>query len=221
MALYSYVLRYDSGDAPNPYGGICTLAICKPAIRRTAKVGDWIIGTGSKCSRVGNHVEDMAGYLVYAMRVSRKLTLEEYDHYSKQELTIKIPGHKEHRHLSENVAGDSLYDYTRIVNGHPQHRGGLVHQNFDLQIRDWRGLYVLLSNEFYYFGREPRALPDHLQRMVKKGQGHYRRTDPNEIEAFEYWIQSQGFEQNKLYAEPQSPIWQPRTYGISTFLQLS
>ena len=40
--LYSYCLPYDDGAAPNPFWGTCTLVICKPAIRRTARVGDWI-----------------------------------------------------------------------------------------------------------------------------------------------------------------------------------
>lgn len=39
--IYSYVLRYDDGVAPNPYGGVCTLAICKPVIRKKPK---WVIG---------------------------------------------------------------------------------------------------------------------------------------------------------------------------------
>jgi len=38
--LYSYTVRYDDGAAPNPFNGMCTLAICKPAIRRTAAPGD-------------------------------------------------------------------------------------------------------------------------------------------------------------------------------------
>ena len=45
--IYSYVLRTDDGAAPNPLWGTCTLTICKPVIRRTAKVGDWVIGVGS------------------------------------------------------------------------------------------------------------------------------------------------------------------------------
>jgi len=44
--LYTYCIPYDDGAAPNPYWGICTLVICKPVIRRTAEVGDWIVGTG-------------------------------------------------------------------------------------------------------------------------------------------------------------------------------
>lgn len=204
MALYSYVLRFDTGDAPNPYGGVCTLTVCKPAIRRTAQVGDWIIGTGSKHSPVGN----IAGYLVYAMRVSRKLTLAEYDICCQQELGVKIPGRADHAHLRENLAGDSLYDYTKLTSsGNPQHRGGPVHADLALQVRDWSGKYALLSDQFYYFGREPREIPAHLQRIVKRNQSHYRRTDESEIQAFEKWLEEEGFERNKVYADPQEPVW--------------
>lgn len=45
--IYSYVLSTDDGAEPNPLWGICTLTICKLAIRRIAKNGDWVIGVGS------------------------------------------------------------------------------------------------------------------------------------------------------------------------------
>ena len=48
MKLYSYVMIYDTGFAPNPFWGYCTLATCKPGIRRPAEQGDWIIGSGYK-----------------------------------------------------------------------------------------------------------------------------------------------------------------------------
>ena len=44
MKLYSYILTHDTGFSPNPFFGYCTLACCKPDIRRVAKVGDWIVG---------------------------------------------------------------------------------------------------------------------------------------------------------------------------------
>ncbi len=44
--IHSYIVRYDSGFAPNPFYGFCTLATCKPDIRKHAQVGDWIVGTG-------------------------------------------------------------------------------------------------------------------------------------------------------------------------------
>ena len=44
MKLYSYIITEDTGFSPNPFWGCCTLADCKPEIRRNAKVGDWIVG---------------------------------------------------------------------------------------------------------------------------------------------------------------------------------
>lgn len=69
-SLYSYVVRSDSGFAPNPYGEYCTLACCKPQIRRHASVGDWIVGSGSKRT-VGNEK------MVYAMKITGKLAFDE------------------------------------------------------------------------------------------------------------------------------------------------
>ena len=37
VKLMAYIVRHDSGFSPNPFGGVCTLACCKPAIRRSAE----------------------------------------------------------------------------------------------------------------------------------------------------------------------------------------
>lgn len=78
--LFSYVVHHDYGLSPNPSGGYCTLAFCKfrrsdgmPNIVELAKVGDWVAGTGGKSVLSAGH-----GKLVYAMRVTEKLTLPEY-----------------------------------------------------------------------------------------------------------------------------------------------
>ena len=47
MNIYAYIVPVDDGAAPNPYGGVCTLAICKPNLRKIAKQGDWL-GFGYK-----------------------------------------------------------------------------------------------------------------------------------------------------------------------------
>ncbi len=60
--IYSYVVRYDSGFAPNPFYGYCTLATCKPDIRRGAEVGDWVVGSGSNDRSIRR-----GGHLVYAI----------------------------------------------------------------------------------------------------------------------------------------------------------
>ena len=69
--LYSYVVARDYGFAPNPFYGTCTLATCKPEIRKHATVGDWIIGTSSS-------QRNKDGYLVYVMLVSEALTFNKY-----------------------------------------------------------------------------------------------------------------------------------------------
>jgi hypothetical protein len=65
MRYFSYVVARDYGFAPNPFLGICTLATCKPDIRKAAGVGDWIFGTGSAKWK-------LTGHLVFAMNVTEK-----------------------------------------------------------------------------------------------------------------------------------------------------
>jgi len=79
--LYTYCIPYDDGAAPNPFWGVCTLAICKPAIRRAAEKGDWVVGTGSRNSPMG----DISNQVVYAMEVIEILTMAEYDTWSRNE----------------------------------------------------------------------------------------------------------------------------------------
>ena len=71
MRLYSYVVARDYGFAPNPFYRVCTLATCKPIIRKAAAIGDWVVGTGSK-------ERDRQAFLVYAMRVTEAMTFNEY-----------------------------------------------------------------------------------------------------------------------------------------------
>ena len=67
MKLYSYIVTHDTGFSPNPFWGSCTLANCKPGIRRTAEVGDWIVGLSRKVR--GNRI-------VFAMNVEGHCTSE-------------------------------------------------------------------------------------------------------------------------------------------------
>ena len=72
MRLYSYIVARDFGFAPNPFHGCCTLATCKPQIRASASVGDWIIGTGAKTKY------RLTAHLIYAMTVDEVITFEAY-----------------------------------------------------------------------------------------------------------------------------------------------
>src|SRR5512147_3021801 len=69
MSIYVYTLVHDTGFAPNPFHGFCTLACCKPKIRAGASVGDWVVGITPKA--YGHR-------LAYYMRVDETLTFGQY-----------------------------------------------------------------------------------------------------------------------------------------------
>ncbi len=189
--LFTYCIPWDEGGAPNPFWGICTLAICKPAIRRTARVGDWVAGTGSKYSRGS----DLSGRLVYAMEVSSIMTLAEYDAWTRDHAPKKIPDLKK-RDLRRRV-GDSIYDFSA---GQPQQRPG-VHGKGNIRT-DLSGEYVLLSLNFYYFGDQAVVVPDYLSPIVHQAQGHKVNANGPYVERFLKWLKAQGYPRNCLFGKP-------------------
>lgn len=68
--LCSYITISDSGFAPHPYGGFCTLAHCTPVnLRARLQPGNWIVSTTGKAR----------GYrLIYAMEITEVLTRTQY-----------------------------------------------------------------------------------------------------------------------------------------------
>lgn len=54
--------------------------------------------------------------------------------------------------------------------------------------KDLSGQNALLSNNFYYFGEEPRELPENLKPIIKQNQGHRKIETQDLIINFENWI---------------------------------
>src|SRR5947209_14513965 len=71
MPLHSYVVEHDKGFAPNPFHGVCTLACCKPKIRKYAVRGEYVIGTGTK-------KRGLQGRLTYVMQIKDINTFDKY-----------------------------------------------------------------------------------------------------------------------------------------------
>jgi len=71
VTVFSYVIEHDLGFAPNPFHGVCTLACCKPQIRKAAKVGDYVLGTGAVKPK-------LRGHLTFWMRVDEVVTFDQY-----------------------------------------------------------------------------------------------------------------------------------------------
>ena len=78
--LYTYIMTVDSGLAPNPFWGYCTLAVCTPNHQGCrAKAGDYIAGFTTK----------REGYrLIYMMQVCEKLRMDKYSY--KQSYLILV-----------------------------------------------------------------------------------------------------------------------------------
>src|SRR5512133_214086 len=97
MRLYTYIVKFDTGFAPNPFHGYCTLACCKPAIRRAAEPGDWIVGLTTK---------ERGNRLVYAMHVAQKITFDEY--WRDKRFAHKVPDLRSDD--PERRCGDNVYE---------------------------------------------------------------------------------------------------------------
>lgn len=140
--IFSYKLSRDFGFAPNPFHGICTLATCKPQIRRSAQVGDIVIGCGSQELK-------MQGRIIFAMKVSEKISFDEY--WNDPRFEMKKPSFKSSRSMGY---GDNIYhhegDQWRQEDSHHSFANGVT--NFDNQNRDTGADHVLISNDFIYWG---------------------------------------------------------------------
>ncbi|MGD9623359.1 MAG: hypothetical protein AB7U51_01765 [Arcobacter sp.] len=182
MKVYVYIVPVDDGAAPNPYGGVCTLAICKMNLRKIAKKGDWIIG-------FSNSFE-----LIYTMKITTVMSMKEYDTYTKENLPIKIPN-KTSKIIEEQM-GDSVYDFSNDeIKLRPS-----VHSRCTKEM-DLFGENVLLSNFFYYFGSVAQKLPKEFLDIVSLDVDFIELNEKLK-NLFFSWLENQNFELNKIYAKP-------------------
>lgn len=193
MKLFTYTLRYDDGAAPNPFWGICTLTIRRPAIRLAAEIGDWIVGLGAAKSPIG----DISDHVVYAMNITSKMTMEEYDQFCKTFVPKKKP---DWRNIDYRMRmGDCIYNYN--APGSPKMRTG-IHKE-ENQEKDLSGSYALASKQFYYFGDKPVKLPDDLRPIMHTSQGYKSDANQPYMELFVNWIEGLDIVPNKALGEPQ------------------
>lgn len=190
QSLYSYVVRYDSGFAPNPFGGYCTLATCKPGIRKTAQIGDWLLGTGSSDKKVRR-----GGHVVYAMRVEEAITTAEY-WGDPRFLTKKpvIPG------SWKSACGDNIYqpledgNWQQLNSYHSHDDGSPKAPHI---ARDTAVERILVSQDFVYFGAEGPLLPSPFREggacdLLRSKRGYSRIREVQTIKEFEAWFASLG-----------------------------
>lgn len=184
MHCFRYKLDHDFGLAPNPFGGIMTLAVCKGDIRRNKnlQVGDWIIGTGSK--KMGR-----LNQLIYAMKVEGWMTFDEY--WNNPVFEFKKPI------LNGSLIqmyGDNIY-HTDLITGKViqekcAHSNKDNSQNEKHTQRDVRGKNVLYSKHFYYFGSSSPKIPKNLQGICCTSRNYsYKDIDDECIQNFVEWLE--------------------------------
>jgi hypothetical protein len=189
--LFTYTIPVDDGAAPNPFNGMCSLAICKPGIRRVAKPEDWVAGLGSKNAPSG----DLSGHLVYAMRVEEVLSLKNYDLNASARWPHRIPN-TQSAALQDRL-GDCIYDFS---SGAAVQRPG-VHGAVNVAT-DLSGEHVLVSRDFYYFGNRARKLPDYLRAICHQTQGHRSNSNAPYFDQFVSWVRSLVSTPGQLYGWP-------------------
>ncbi|EMO46636.1 hypothetical protein [Leptospira santarosai] len=190
---YAYKLTRDYGFAPNPFFNYCTLACCKPRIRIRASVSDWIIGTGS--------VENDSLYnIIYVMKITEKLTFEEYWNDSRFKCKRPVLNGS-----LKQIHGDNIYNNQNgswfQMNSHHSLRGGKLNQE-NLK-KDLSGLYVLISNHFTYFGNRKVKVPEKYKSICprRNKDRDYRnlKSDPLAIEFVDKLIFKYGL---GIYGDP-------------------
>lgn len=183
MGYFSYKIEHDFGLAPNPFGGYCTIAVCKPTIRsnKNLQIGDWIIGTGSAKLKNLHH-------LIYAMKVEEKITMEKY--WEDERFLYKKPV------VNGSLAqmyGDNFYHKIngKWVQENSAHslEGGKTNKDH-LRV-DTGGENVLISKEFYYFGNTAPLIPERFWEICSEGRNMKSNSIPIKVaDKFIEWLQS-------------------------------
>ena len=183
MRVFTYVIEHDKGFAPNPFFSVCSLAACKPAIRKAAQVGDLILGFGSAKHR-------LAGKLIYWMKVDEIVTFDEY--WNDKRFAAKRP------QLGGSMMvcyGDNLYHKDPVT------KAWIQEPSFHTDAPDLKGgsnierdtgktERVLLGREFAYWGADAIALPAELGKFRAFGRAGRSWFPDEERQNMWRWLQA-------------------------------
>jgi hypothetical protein len=173
---FSYIVARDYGFAPNPFYGVLTLATCKPSIRKTAMVGDYVIGFSRK---------KYESKLIFMMRVTEKMSFDEY--WNDPRFLCKRPVMNG---STKKLYGDNIYHHDELgqwvqEDSHHSKENGEI--NEDNLKKDTRSTdQVLISSEFFYLGNKMVKLPSDLRRCVYEHRGHKKIDEKDCLELWKY-----------------------------------
>jgi hypothetical protein len=204
--LVSYIVETDSGFAPNPYFGTCTLACCKPRIRRG--IGSRLLRSSGRSDILDLRSDD-PGYIrgqniwivglsgaslrdrprrsvVYAMQVTDVLDFESYFDEHPEKRPVRAGGVTSD---DPRWHGDAIYTSNDPVTARqlaPSAHSDGDHEHLGNKMRDLGGEYVLLSDHFIYFGKDAPYVP--LEERLHHGRGHRVDHPPEVLAELESWL---------------------------------
>lgn len=191
-----FVVDRDFGFAPNPFHGTCTLATCKPVIRRVASLGDWVIGMGGARLRA-------TGRIIFAIRVSEVLSFEEY--WSDPRFHDKRPVRNGSQRM---LVGDNIYRRDLVTgewlqaDSHHSHPDGTPNE-YNVR-HDTQTNRVLISDHFFYFGASAPKVPLEILKRVgyRNNRGHRKYSIATAQPIIDWLYTEHGRHHNTLVGDP-------------------
>lgn len=184
MRVHTYVVQHDKGFAPNPFWGVCTLACCKPKIRKRAEVGDVIIGFGSASKEV-----DLKNRVIYWMRVEKIISFDDY--WNDPQYAAKRPEDKSSLMV---WYGDNIYhrdeDSGEWIQAYSFHKDGARLGRGNLERDTGTTDRVLISKDYAYWGGHAPFFPDALLDLVPLGRAGRNNYADSQKEKILDWIKS-------------------------------
>jgi hypothetical protein len=178
----------DYGFAPNPFFGVCSLATCKPRIRKAAAIGDWVVGTGSRARKREKRV-------VFAMRVTDAMSFEKYWADPRfQRKKVNLRGSKKQAFGDNIYARDEETGRWCQANSHHSLDDGSPNP---LNIKaDTSTNRILISEDFVYWGGSGPEVPARFldygaaHESICAGRGHKNDFSQAIVTDFIQWIRS-------------------------------
>lgn len=204
MKVYSYVVRCDTGFAPNPFWGYCTLAACTPNhMGICPQIGDWIVGTESIVK---------GSKLIYAMQVNLVTSFDHY--YNDRRFLKKIPvlSSKDWR----QHCGDNIYYKSQL--GKWQQRASSFHNKKKNKRQDLKHPYVFISKHFYYFGCNAENIPSKYKTLIWKRQGVKCKHSPRVTRGFLTWLRT-NFRKG-IHGKPRDSKYKPENCSTTASIDL-
>lgn len=170
--LCTYVITEDSGFAPNPFWGWCTLAACTPNHRNPQlNEGDWIAGFLSTSRKNG---------FLYAMEIAQILDMSDYF------TDVRFQKKKPHFNGAwKELCGDNIYE---LQNKKWARHATIFHLKPENCAQDTKYHKVFVASRFWYFGQNYKTVPPKYRPLIRRYA--YKSHDPDLVAGFMNWVRS-------------------------------